>query len=156
MAEALLKRSMRVTGASGPVVASAGLSAIAGRRADVRARRVAREFGVSLDRHRSRPLTGEMVARADLILAMDSLVEAELLARHPEARSRVRLLQIATPSGRTRPIEIADPFDGDLPEVRLCYRRLESALRGETAGAFREVAGPRSIQVREGAFDGAH
>ncbi len=133
MAEALMKQSLRGAEADGLPVSSAGLRAVAGQPADARARIVAREFGVSLDRHRSRPLTGEMVARADLVLAMDSLVEAELLARHPEARFKVRLFATAAPGKTSRSIEIADPYDGDLPDIRRCYERLRSALESEAA-----------------------
>ena len=155
MAEALIKRSLGATGAAAPAVSSAGLHAVPGRPADARARIVARELGVSLDRHRSRTVTAAMVARADLIIAMDSLVEAELLARYPTARSKVRLLSTPLPGGRLRPIEIADPYDGDLPDIRRCYRRLRSALEAGAAAPFPVADGRLRIQVRGGAFHGA-
>jgi protein-tyrosine-phosphatase/glycosyltransferase involved in cell wall biosynthesis len=134
MAAAILEGSSRKTGIPAPEVSSAGVRAARGAPADERARVVAREFGVCLDRHRSRALTDEMVRRADRIVALDSLVEAEILARHPWSRSKVGLLQAAARGGEARPIEIADPFDGDLAAVRRCFRRLRSALESEAAG----------------------
>ncbi len=129
MAAALLERSLRDLKASGPSVASAGLHAVRGQRADPRARIAARRFGISLDDHRARPLTPEQVGQSDLIIAMDALNEAALLARYPGARHKISLLGASAGNGRG--IEFADPFDGDEEDIRRCYALLETAVRAQ-------------------------
>jgi protein-tyrosine-phosphatase/glycosyltransferase involved in cell wall biosynthesis len=129
MAEALARRSLAALGAGGFSVLSAGLHAERGRDADGRAQMAAAEFGVSLRDHRARPLTRELALGADLIFAMDSLNQAELLARYPEAAPRIRLVGEGVAARRGRPVEIEDPFLGSVEDVRRCYGLLETCVR---------------------------
>jgi protein-tyrosine-phosphatase len=130
MAEALFRQYL-TDGAQPPIaVASAGLHARAGRGVDDRALVAARDFGVSLEEHRAQPLTGEMVSQADAIFVMDYVNEAKLIARYPEARRKVFMLDAfgddaAASSGK----EIADPYHGDAGDVRHCYEILRSRIR---------------------------
>jgi sugar transferase (PEP-CTERM/EpsH1 system associated) len=128
MAAALMRRRLGERGAGGVEVRSAGLHAVPGRPADGRAEMAAAEFGVSLRGHRARPLSSALVRRADLIFAMDTLNQAELLARHPEAADKVFLLGAEAPDRRGRPIEIADPFAGAVADIRRCYRLLDGCV----------------------------
>lgn len=129
MAEALARRHLSALGAAGFSIHSAGLHAEGGRDADGRAQMAAAEFGVSLRDHRARPLTRELALGADLIFAMDSLNEAELLARYPEAAPRIRLVGEGVAAHRGRPVEIEDPFLGSVEDVRRCYGLLETCVR---------------------------
>ncbi|MBI4609218.1 MAG: glycosyltransferase [Candidatus Rokubacteria bacterium] len=123
MAAALLRRQLAGSRGGAISVASAGLRAVAGEPADPRARRVAGRFGVSLEDHRAQPLTPELVAQADMIVAMDSLIAAELRGRYAAARRKTVLLG-----------EIADPYDGDESGLGRCYERVESVVQQLASG----------------------
>jgi sugar transferase (PEP-CTERM/EpsH1 system associated) len=141
MAAALARRCLSDLGAGEIAVLSAGLHAELGRGADGRARMAAGEFGVSLDGHRARPLTRDLVRRADLIFAMDTLNQAEILARYPEAAGKVFLLGAGASARRGRPAEIADPFAGDLDDVRRCYRLVEAGVQRLAGRVARSMRG---------------
>src|SRR5689334_60368 len=91
IAEALLRQHLARAGATA-VVRSAGLSATLDRPADPRAVDAARSLGVDLSGHRATPLNASLVDEADLIFIMDRLNEAEVLARFPGARGKLRRL----------------------------------------------------------------
>ena len=129
MAAALLRRHLSDLGANAVAISSAGLHANPGQAADARALTVARHFGVSLEHHRAQPLTNELVARTDVIFVMDAINEAKLLARYPGARHKIFMLSAYTAAGELRPIEIADPYDGDEADVRGCYELLQCSIR---------------------------
>lgn len=106
-------------------VFSAGLHAQKGKPADERARRAAVELGVSLEGHSAEPFTAEMAERAELILVMDFEGEAEMLSRFPQVRSKVFLLGGLPNKCSYSSVEITDPYEGDLTDVRQCYKRIE-------------------------------
>lgn len=128
MAEALLRKQLDTIDAGSVAITSAGLRSKPAERADERARTLAPEFGVSLESHRPRSLTREMVEHADLIFVMDFRNEAILLTRHPEARSKLLLLGALASRDRGRSVEILDPYEGGLDDVRRCYESLAGPL----------------------------
>lgn len=140
MAAALLRKCLLDLGQNGVAVSSAGLRAKWGRSADARALTVAGWFGISLEEHRARPLTREMVAQADAIFVMDSLNEAEMLGRFPEAASKVFLLSVCAGNGLQQ-IEIIDPYNGGEADIRRCYEILQSSIRGLVSNLFPQGAG---------------
>jgi protein-tyrosine phosphatase len=109
---------------AGSRAASAGTHAIAGRAADPRGQVVARELGVSLEAHRSQPLSDGLVGEADLVLAMDLINEAEIAARFPWAEPKLRLLGAF---GAGSPV-IPDPYMGDEEAVRAAFRKIAHCL----------------------------
>ena len=118
-------------------VASAGLNATPGRTAHPWALAAAQDFGIALEGHRATLLTAAMVDEADAILVMDFQNQVELLSRYPNAASKSFLL--GTYAGESRPIEIQDPFLGDLDETRRCYRLLQTCVQNlaDSLGAIR-------------------
>jgi len=112
----------------GVVVASAGLNAIAGRPAHPWAIMAAREFGVSLENHRARLLTTEMVDHADAILVMDDQNKVQLLSRWPRARNKVFMLG-AYGRQEHRGVEIRDPYFLAQEETRHCYQILDACIQ---------------------------
>ena len=126
MAEALLKRSVE---GFEMTVASAGLYAEKGRPADPRARIAARQLGIELEGHRAQRLTRTMMERASLIVPLDALIEAELRGRYPEAGYKIAPLCADDGGGGSRPIEVPDPYDGDVAEIRRCYELIRSCVR---------------------------
>jgi protein-tyrosine phosphatase len=139
LAEALLRQRLP----DGAIrVGSAGVDASPGRRSDERARAAARELGVSLDQHRSRALTDELLEGADVVFVMDELNEAHLLRLAPEAKAKVRFLGEWS-QGRSRAIN--DPYLGSAEDVRKCAGEIE-ACTAELAKALVKArdAGPAS------------
>lgn len=126
MAAALFESQLRTRSVATISVASAGLHSEPGRAADPRALALAPEFGLSLDGHRTRCLTDEMVEWAEAIFVMDFRNEAVFLSRYPGARSKLFLLG-AGESG-IESVEIADPYEGSVNDVRACYRRLQRCV----------------------------
>jgi protein-tyrosine-phosphatase len=121
-------------GASFERVVSAGMAAKAGREADARAVAAGRSLGVDLGGHRAQPLTRALVDEASLIFVMDRLNEAQLLARFPDARKKLRRLgALAVTDGADI---IDDPYVLDAAAVAAVAARIDRA----THALVREIA----------------
>lgn len=108
-------------------VVSAGLDTNAGDPADSQAQCSAAEFGIDLSRHRTAVVSGDMVARADLLIVMELAHKDMLFQSFPEARNKTLMLGHFA---RSPILNIADPF-GKRPEVfRSCYGQLMEACDG--------------------------
>jgi protein-tyrosine-phosphatase/predicted ATP-grasp superfamily ATP-dependent carboligase len=131
MAEALLRQYLKGSDNRLEIsISSAGLALQLRAQADGRAVTVAREFGVSLDEHRPRNLVREQVHQADAIFIMDHLNLAKMMVSYPEAASKTFFLGAYLDSERKSVnIDIADPYDGSLGDVRECYKELEACVR---------------------------
>lgn len=106
MAEALLRERLRDRDI---VVESAGLAPLTGKPVEPEAGAVLAEHGLAADGHCARKLTPELIASADLVLAMDQRQLAAIHAIAPEARGRTFLLgrwlgdvDVPDPYGQTR------------------------------------------------------
>jgi protein-tyrosine-phosphatase len=121
-------------------VASAGVGAQPGREPDERACAAARELGLSLEAHRARRVTSELLSEADVVFVMDELNEAFLLSRHPEARPKLRFLGEWNPRRRSR--VIVDPYRGSLRDVRACSLEIQ-ACAAELAREIMKGQQPR-------------
>jgi len=128
MAAVLLRKYLADRRCTAISVSSAGTHAPLGASADERAVLLSREYGVSLESHRTQPLTASLVGGSDFILVMDRRNEAELLARYPEARDKVFLLGAVRSRGRSRTAEIPDPHFGTLEDVRRCFAALQTGV----------------------------
>jgi protein-tyrosine phosphatase len=128
MCEALMNRA--VTGFPDLIikVTSAGLNAIAGRPAHPWAIMAAQEFGISLENHRARLLTSEMVEQADAIFVMDNQNKVQLLSRWSRATSKVFMLGAYAPK-EYRGVEIRDPYYLGQDETRYCYQILNTCIQ---------------------------
>jgi protein-tyrosine phosphatase len=103
--------------ARGFFVLSAGLAAMMGGGAAPEAVEVARELGADLSGHRSRPLTPNLVAQADDLIAMTRDHVRALAARFPRQGPRPRLLSA---EGQDLP----DPIGCDEPVYRECAQQI--------------------------------
>lgn len=102
IAAALLARRLNDAGKQ---VDSAGVAALIGAPAAPYAQEVMRERGYDLSDHRGRQLTAEMLAQADLVLALDETHRRWILDRFTQFRGRVHKL------GKWRDdADVADPF----------------------------------------------
>jgi protein-tyrosine-phosphatase len=109
----------------GKTVISEGTYPRAGRVSPELAIAAAAEKGIDLSGHQSRVVSRQDMRAADLILIFDRRNWLALRALAPELMDRVAFLGAADASG---PLEIADPFAGDLNRFRRCYARIEDAL----------------------------
>lgn len=105
---------------------SAGTSAWDGAPASDGALLVGMEHRADLGEHRSRQLTGEIVAEADLILVMGPhhLERVEALG----GRGKTHLLTDYASRGESSRA-ISDPYGGDLDTYRATYEELAATIR---------------------------
>jgi protein-tyrosine phosphatase len=110
--------------ARGYQVMSAGLSAAAGGPAAAEAEQVARGYGADLSAHRSQPLTPELAAQADYLVAMTRSHIRAVTDYFSQLGAVPRLLD---PAG-----DIADPIGCDQPVYDECgqqiWQRLEALV----------------------------
>jgi len=128
MCEALMKSSLASIPIHDVTVISAGLNAVAGRTAHPWAIAAAREMGISLDDHRARPLSSDMVELADAIFVMDYQNLAQLVSRYPYAREKTFMISSYAGEGRSS-AEISDPYYLGQEQTRECYRILRGCIQ---------------------------
>jgi len=123
IAETVMRRMIAERHLSDITVGSAGTSAWPDSSASDGALLVSLEHGTDISEHRSRPLSPEIVAGADLILAMGPhhLERAEALGG---AGRSFLLTAYAGGDGRA----VSDPFGGDLAVYRATYDELEHEI----------------------------
>jgi predicted ATP-grasp superfamily ATP-dependent carboligase/protein-tyrosine-phosphatase len=129
MAAALLRQRLSMAEQRPLTIVSAGLHAKPTNGADARALMVAKEFGVSLDEHCPQLLTPQQVEQAEVIFVMDFLTEAVLLGLYPQARHKVVLLGAHAEGGPAHELEIADPYHGEMTDIRRCYSILDCCIQ---------------------------
>jgi protein-tyrosine-phosphatase len=117
---------------AGLEISSVGIEPGAGRTAPAEWADVVRQMlGLDLSRHRAQTVSGDDLARAELVLVMDVRDWRALSAAHPEAMGRAVLLGVAGAENRSARIEIHSPLDGDqtalraiVAQLRQCAERL--------------------------------
>jgi protein-tyrosine phosphatase len=122
MAEAALRSRLQ---GEAIVVESAGLAALAGSPVDPLAESVLVEHGLSARSHVARQVDPSLIAKADLVLAMDKRHISAIHALAPHARGKVFLL------GRwLGDVGIADPYGQQRPEFERAYQLIDRAVDG--------------------------
>jgi len=115
---------------------SCGVDAVDGTASPHEAVAVGREFGVRLDEHRSKGLTGCDVEIADLIVPMEYGHYQQLIARFPETKSKIRFIREFAPWPARLLCNTYDPYGLGEDEFRRCF----SELRGELDRIKQEVS----------------
>jgi protein-tyrosine-phosphatase len=105
---------------------SAGVYAGAGAPASAHSTEVMSELGVDISGHRSRPLTAELLQRADLIVTMTAGQRLEILRDFPEVGNRVFLIKSFGTS--KVPADISDPFGGSVENYRRIRDEIDRAI----------------------------
>jgi protein-tyrosine-phosphatase len=108
-------------------IVGAGTHASRDRPAQDSALLVAREFGVSLDSHRSVPFETVTIGAGDVIVCMDRANEANVIARYPQHKAwvfligdRVSGVMIEDRAERF----IVDPYNRGDDATRMAFRRI--------------------------------
>ncbi len=105
----------------GFIVASAGVSATPGAPASPETLDILREEGIDLSDHASQPVTDQLVAWADLILAMTSRHQSAVTGAFPGSELKVQ--QICVDG-----YDIADPIGGDYSVYVECRDQIRQCL----------------------------
>ncbi|MEO0142925.1 MAG: L-threonylcarbamoyladenylate synthase [candidate division WOR-3 bacterium] len=108
-------------------VQTAGTAAIDGLPASPNARIVVKEFGGSIDNHRSRPINKELIDWADLILVMEYRHYETVLEISADSVAKTFLLKEY--KRRTKYNEVPDPVGRDLAFYRDCALDMYSSLK---------------------------
>jgi protein-tyrosine phosphatase len=124
MAECLM--AARLGRASGWTVASAGLGAMRAIPATDTAVEAMHELGLDLGRHRSQPVTRELVDAASVIVVMTRSHREQIRMLFPEAKEKTFLLRSFDPKSDTRDVE--DPIGSSLETYRHVRDQIDSAL----------------------------
>ena len=127
MAEWQLKALLWENAITGMQVGSAGLIALPGNSASFNAVRVARENSVSLEEHKARLITTELIDNADLVLVMESHQGHELITDHPQASEKILLLRHFARYG-SRERGISDPYGRNLEAYRFCFEDIKECV----------------------------
>lgn len=101
-------------------VVSAGTLAHPGAPAAAEAVEALQKFGADLSRHRSQPITPELIHEADVIYCMTGAHRQALLAMSPAAEGKTFLLD---PGG-----DVEDPMGSDLTTYQRCAERIRRRL----------------------------
>ncbi|MBT9259109.1 MAG: threonylcarbamoyl-AMP synthase [Clostridiales bacterium] len=105
-------------------VGSAGLFALEGRPASASAQAVAKERGLDLSGHRSRPFDPSLLEAYDLIITMEGWQADELRRQHPEAKGKIFSWREIFGGG-----DVLDPYGSGPDAYRATLDRLEADLR---------------------------
>jgi len=120
MAEYLLKA--RLPADSGKQIHSAGIGALVDKPADAIAQELLQEQGIDASPHRARQVTQDMLARADLILAMEDGHLKRLHEIAPQIRGRAFLL------GKWQNNQpVPDPYRQQRPAFEHAYKLIDQA-----------------------------
>lgn len=109
---------------SAMTVTSAGLDTNAGELANQMAQATSVRYGIDLSQHRTRVLSGEMVAQADLIVVMERHHCHMLFESFPEARPKTLLLGLFSNESA---IDIHDPYGRPQEAFSRCYSIIRDA-----------------------------
>jgi protein-tyrosine phosphatase len=123
MAETLFKHRQ---GDLGWDAQSAGVFADSGSPASTNAAEAVRELGMDLSKHRSQPLSPELVRNASLIVAMTESHAAHIVDRFPEVGNKVCLINAFGTS--KVPADVSDPFGGSLNTYKRTRDEIDRAL----------------------------
>ena len=121
--------------AAGVRILSAGLAAGRGGPASPESVALAEDAGADLSRHRSRPLTPELLDEADRVFTMTAAHRAAILRHRPDAADRVTLLD---PDGA----DIPDPLGGGFDEYEACRDAIGRGLDALLPDLLADLPGP--------------
>ena len=107
------------------ILRSAGLHAGHGMPAAAAAVKVVGAMGVDIHKHRSAPITDDLLHRADMIYTMTQAQREELISRSGSSPENIMMLD---PDG-----DIADPIGSGEPVYRRVAQRLEKLIRNRFA-----------------------
>jgi protein-tyrosine-phosphatase len=129
-AEVGLRRELAAAGHRGIAVSSAGTLGLRDRPPSRHAVQVARERGLDVSQHRSRPLHRGALRMADLVIVMELAHRQMIEDRWPEEAGKVRLLrEYESPDGMAPARDLFDPIGRPIEDYRTCAAVMERCVR---------------------------
>ena len=107
-------------------VASAGVAARNGMSASPEAIEVCCEAGIDISAHLTSSLTTEIIAGADLLLAME--VHHRDAARRARPAGAAKILLLSEFAGATDPGGVSDPFGAGVAQYRRTFEEIRALL----------------------------
>jgi protein-tyrosine phosphatase len=127
MAQGLLQSYLDEKGITNIEVRTAGVMTIPGLLPTPEAVQVMEAAGIDIKKHRSAPLTPEMIRKADLILGMTPFHVQFALRLSDDARNRTFLLKEYTKSD-LKNYQITDPMGATLEVYKRVFREIKLAI----------------------------
>lgn len=126
MASAYFRKLLTDSQIKNVEVRSAGVMTINGLLASAEAIQVTEGDEINLRRHRSTPLTPELIRKADLILAMSPFHRQTAIRMSEEAKNKTHLLKEYTGSD-LKNVQIMDPMGCTLEVYKKIYKEIKAA-----------------------------
>jgi len=124
MAEGLLRHKWQARGRDDLDVSSMGIHGLDREPATPQAQQICAAHGADISDHRSRPVDGEELRSADLVLCMEPAQRDFIRTFFPWFRERVDLLG-AWPEKATRKSVVKDPIGGSDALYRKVFERID-------------------------------
>jgi protein-tyrosine-phosphatase len=128
LAEGFLKKLLKNNAFIGMEIGSAGLTALPGSSASFHSVQVALENSVSLEEHKARLVSAELIDKADLIVVMEPGHRQQMLDRYPQASGKIYLLRHFARHG-SRERGIHDPYGVNLEVYRFCFEDIKECVQ---------------------------
>ncbi len=128
MAEYLLKDKLSKAGMDGITVSSAGLLDLEGREPAPEIATILSELEISMADHRSRKLSGKLIADNDLIIVMETGQREEIIKALPTLADKVWLLSQFSKVPEER--DIPDPYGRTAFYYKACYSDIYFLVEG--------------------------
>lgn len=107
-------------------VLSAGIWAARGQKASKNAIEALKEKNIDLSNHNSKPLTKEMIEKADIILTMTNSHKMQILRAVPSAKEKLYTLKEFSHGDSG---DISDPYGQNIEVYKACADEIEAALK---------------------------
>ena len=128
MAEGILKQMAKIDGLDYMDVASAGTSTYDGYPATSYAVHVSHNAGIDISFIHSAQLTSDLMAEADLILALAKNHYDQMMSLYPEHAHKVFMLRAFPEHGSDPSLSIADPIGLDLEFYEKTFGEIKAEL----------------------------
>jgi len=132
MAERVFRRRLKENNRKDIEVSSAALYNFERASADPRSVELLNKKGFDGYGHKSRPLTEDMIAEADKVIAMEGAHQEVIIDKYPDAEGKVYLLKSFSENYNGLDEDIKDPSGRSDYHYRLCFAEIYMAVEGLT------------------------
>lgn len=132
MAERVFRRKLKENNRNDIEVSSAALYDMGRASADPRSVELLNKKGFDGYGHKSRPLTEDMIAEADKVIAMEGAHQEVIIDKYPDAEGKVYLLKSFSENYNGLDEDIKDPSGRSDYHYRLCFAEIYMAVEGLT------------------------
>lgn len=132
MAERVFRRKLKENNRNDIEVSSAALYDMGRASADPRSVELLNKKGFDGYGHKSRPLTEDMIAEANKVIAMEGAHQEVIIDKYPDAEGKVYLLKSFSENYNGLDEDIKDPSGRSDYHYRLCFAEIYMAVEGLT------------------------